>query len=257
MPTVSCRSRDRRDRHRRRRCRRALEPPAPGSARHAGCGNAQGRVRRPRARPAQPGVTIEPLAVRLTAENAQALIRNYDVVADGSDSFATRHAVGDACLALGKPLVSAAIGSFEGQIATFRGHLPDAPCYRCYVPQHPSRVEGTCADVGVIGALAGIVGSMQALEVVREIVGFGVGLAGRLMIFDALDMRCRTLTLARIRIARRAASEAGRDHPEREPACPRACRPQSGVRSRSAWPDRHRLRPRSVGDGFAARRVLA
>lgn len=144
-----------------------------------------------------PGVTIEPLAVRLTAENAQALIRNYDVVADGSDSFATRHAVGDACLALGKPLVSAAIGSFEGQIATFRGHLPDAPCYRCYVPQHPSRVEGTCADVGVIGALAGIIGSMQALEVVREIVGFGVGLAGRLMIFDALDMRCRTLTLAK------------------------------------------------------------
>lgn len=144
-----------------------------------------------------PDVVIELHAVRLTAENAQALIRNYDVVADGSDSFATRHALGDACLAQKKPLISAAIGSFEGQIATFRGHLPGEPCYRCYVPQLPSQQEGTCAEIGVIGALAGIVGSMQALEVVREIVGFGTGLAGRLMIFDALDMRCRTLTLAR------------------------------------------------------------
>lgn len=144
-----------------------------------------------------PDVTIERHATRLDVQNAQALIETYDIVADGSDSFATRHAVGDACLALNKPLVSAAIGSFEGQIATFRGHMPGEPCYRCYVPAPPSQAEGTCADVGVIGALAGIVGSMQALEVIREIVGFGTGLAGRLTIFDALDMRSRTLALTK------------------------------------------------------------
>ncbi len=153
-----------------------------------------------------PDVTVHQHTVRLSTENARELIAGYDIVADGSDSFATRHAVGDACLALGKPLVSAAIGSFEGQVATFRGHLANEPCYRCYVPESPAQAPGTCADEGVIGALAGIIGSLQALEVVREIVGFGTGLAGRLMIVDALDMRCRTLALAK------------------DPQCP-ACRP--------------------------------
>ncbi len=144
-----------------------------------------------------PDVAVTARPVRLDAANAAALLAGHDVVADGSDSFATRLAVADACLALRIPLVSAAVGPFDGQLATFRGWEADRPCYRCYVGDAPGRDDTSCADQGVLGALTGILGAMQALEVIREITGFGPTLAGRLLLFDALAMRMRTLALAK------------------------------------------------------------
>lgn len=142
-----------------------------------------------------PDVRIEPHAARLTACNAAGLVGAYDLVADGSDSFATRLAVADAALLARKPLVSAAVGPFEGQLALFRGWEADQPCYRCYVGAAQDRAGETCAEQGVLGALTGVLGALQALEVIRAIVGFGEGLAGRLLLFDALSMRMRTVTL--------------------------------------------------------------
>jgi molybdopterin-synthase adenylyltransferase len=142
-----------------------------------------------------PDITVVQHTERLTPDNAAALIDGYDIVADGSDSFATRFAVNAACVALGKTLVSAAVGKFEGQLATFKGHDPQLPCYRCFVRDAPGGAERSCAEAGIIGALTGVMGSLQALEVVREIVGFGDSMAGRLMIYDAMTARVRTLAL--------------------------------------------------------------
>ena len=142
-----------------------------------------------------PDCAVEPLAVRLDADNAADLLAGADVVADGTDSFAARLAVADAAHALRMPLVSAAIGPFEGQLATFRGWEADKPCYRCLVGEARDRPGRSCADVGVLGALAGAMGALQALEVVRELVGFGEGLAGRLMVHDALAGRSRIVSL--------------------------------------------------------------
>jgi molybdopterin/thiamine biosynthesis adenylyltransferase len=145
-----------------------------------------------------PGVTIEPHAVRLTAANAKALIGAFDIVADGSDNFDTRFLVNDTCFALGKTLVSAAVTEFEGQLATFKPHDKSAPypCYRCLFPEPPP--PGTvpnCSETGVIGAAAGVMGSLAALEVLKEIGGFGESLAGRLLIYEALSARFRTVIL--------------------------------------------------------------
>ena len=140
-------------------------------------------------------VRIEPHAVRLTEANAAGLIGGYDLVADGSDSFATRLAVADAAHRLRKPLVSAAVGPFDGQLSVFRGWEADQPCYRCWVGAAVDRDGETCADQGVLGALAGVMGSLQALEVIRAITGFGDGLAGRMLLFDALSFRMRTVML--------------------------------------------------------------
>ena len=146
-----------------------------------------------------PHVTVEQHRVRLTAENALALIGGYDIVADGSDNFATRYLVADACFLAGKPLVTAALGPFDGTLTTIRAHERNAdgkpnPTYRCLFPEPPP--PGTvpaCAEAGILGALAGIVGSMAALEVIREIVGFGESLVGRLIMIDARAMRFETL----------------------------------------------------------------
>ncbi len=145
-----------------------------------------------------PGVKIETHAVRLTAENARDLIAAYDIVADGSDNFDTRFLVNDTCFALGKTLVFAAVTEFEGQLATFKAHDKSAPhpCYRCLFPEPPA--PGTvpnCSETGVIGAAAGVMGSLAALEVLKEITGIGEGLAGRLLIYEALCARFRTVTL--------------------------------------------------------------
>jgi len=146
-----------------------------------------------------PDVRVTGLTLRLTMDNANALLAGHDVVADGSDSFATRLAVADAAFALRIPLVSAAVGPFEGHLATFRGWEAALPCYRCYVgdaANGPADGEAlTCADTGMLGALTGVMGSLQALEIIREIVGFGTSLAGRLLLYDALGARMRTLTL--------------------------------------------------------------
>ena len=136
-----------------------------------------------------PGVTIAPHPVRLTAENARALIGAYDIVADGSDNFETRFLVNDTCFALGKTLVSSAVTEFEGQLATFKAHdrAGAYPCYRCLFPAPPP--PGTvpsCSETGVLGAAAGVMGSLAALEVLKEITGIGESLAGRLLIYEAL-----------------------------------------------------------------------
>jgi adenylyltransferase/sulfurtransferase len=117
------------------------------------------------------------------------------VVVDGCDNFATRLAVADAALALRIPLVSAALGRFEGQLAIYRGWEADKPCYRCFVGDDPDRPEVSCADQGVLGALTGVVGSLAAMEAMRLLTGFGEDMAGKLLLIDALALRFRTLAL--------------------------------------------------------------
>src|SRR2546421_3461194 len=146
-----------------------------------------------------PHVAVEAHAVRLAAANALDLVARYDLVADGSDNFATRYLVSDACFFAKKPLVTAAVGTFDGTLTTIRAHERDAdgrpnPTYRCLFPEPPP--PGTvpaCAEAGILGALTGVLGSLMALEVVREIVGFGEGPVGRLLMFDARAMRFETL----------------------------------------------------------------
>ena len=142
-----------------------------------------------------PDVTVEPRAVRLDAGNAAALIAGADVVLDGCDNFATRLAVADPALTAHIPLVSAAVGQFEGQLAVFRGWEADKPCYRCWVGNDPDRPEVSCADQGVLGAMTGVLGSLAAIEAIRAIVAFGHDPAGTLLLVDALAFRFRTLTL--------------------------------------------------------------
>jgi len=145
-----------------------------------------------------PGVRIETHALRLTQDNAAALFAGYDIIADGSDNFETRFLVNDTAFAAKKTLVSAAVTEFEGQLATFKAHDGVSPCYRCLFrdPPPPGTVP-SCSEAGVLGAAAGVMGSLQALEVLKEIAGFGVGLAGRLLVYDALTARFRTIALPR------------------------------------------------------------
>jgi molybdopterin-synthase adenylyltransferase len=147
-----------------------------------------------------PHVAVETHATRLSASNALDLIGRYDIVADGSDNFATRYLAADACYFAKKPLVTAAVGIFDGTLTTIRAHergkdgTPN-PSYRCLFPEPPP--PGTvpaCAEAGILGALTGVVGSLMALEVIREIVGFGEGLVGRLLMLDARSLRFETLT---------------------------------------------------------------
>lgn len=146
-----------------------------------------------------PHVRIERHALRVTTDNVRDLVRGYDIVADGSDNFATRYLMSDACFYEGKPLVTAAVGPFDASLTTLRPFETNAdgrpnPTYRCLFPEPPEPgAVPTCAEAGVLGALTGIVGSMMALEVIREIVGFGEGLVGRLLLFDARAMRFETL----------------------------------------------------------------
>lgn len=145
-----------------------------------------------------PDVQVVRHALRLDASNALDLVGAYDVIADGSDNFATRFLLNDACYFARRPLVSAAIGEFEGQLATWKAHTGTCPCYRCLFPAPPpAGTVPNCTEAGVLGALAGVMGSLQAVEVVKEILGLGTSLAGRLMIYDALDARTRTLKIPR------------------------------------------------------------
>lgn len=137
-----------------------------------------------------PNTTVETHPVWLNAANAEAVVSGYDLVLDGTDDFATRFAVSDACLAQDKPLVSGALGRWTGQVGVFHGQ----PCYRCLVPDVPPDAE-TCALVGVVGALAGVIGSMMALEAVKLITGAGQPLSGRLLIYDALAGETRTVRI--------------------------------------------------------------
>jgi molybdopterin/thiamine biosynthesis adenylyltransferase len=149
-----------------------------------------------------PHVMVERHAVRITAGNALELISQYDLVIDGCDNFATRYLVSDACYFAQRPLVSGALGAFDAALTTLRPHERNAedqrnPSYRCLFPEPPPPGSiPACSEAGVLGALPGIVGSMMALEAIREIVGFGEGLVGRLMMIDARAMRFETLSYA-------------------------------------------------------------
>ncbi|HEX5999077.1 MAG TPA: molybdopterin-synthase adenylyltransferase MoeB [Hyphomicrobiaceae bacterium] len=149
-----------------------------------------------------PHVRVEAHDVRLTAANALELIGRYDLVADGSDNFATRYLVSDACCLAGKPLVFAAVGAFDGYLTTFKPFAKRAdgepyPTYRCVFPEPPPPgTVANCAEVGVLGAAVGVVGTLQAVEVLKEILGIGESLAGRLLLYDALSARFTEIALA-------------------------------------------------------------
>ncbi len=160
---------------------------------------------------------IEPHPARLDVGNALDLIGRYNIVADGSDNFATRFLVNDACYLAGKTLVSAAVTEFDGQLATFKAHDRGGahPCYRCLFPEPPpAGTAPSCSETGVLGAAAGVMGTLQALEVLKEILGIGDSLAGKLLIYDALATRFRNVRV------------------KPDPAC-RLCGPDPAIRDLS------------------------
>jgi len=157
-----------------------------------------------------PDVKLNVHPVRLNQQNVEALVGAYDLVADGSDNFDTRFLVNDACYFAKKTLVSAAVLRFDGQLSTFRPHL-GGPCYRCLYGEAPPDDVWTCSQVGILGAVAGVMGTLQASEVLKEILGLGESMDGRLMIFDALSTTSRIVKL------------------KRDPACP-LCGPNPTIR---------------------------
>lgn len=157
-----------------------------------------------------PHVRIVEHDMRLNAENAEATIGGYDIVADGSDNFDTRFLINDTCYRLKKTLVTAAILRFDGQLSTFKAHLgAPHPCYRCVFPEPPPPGSvPACSEAGVLGALGGVMGSLQALEVVKEILELGESLSGRLMLYDALRGDFRTVRLRRDPLCRTCGTES-------------------------------------------------
>jgi adenylyltransferase/sulfurtransferase len=145
------------------------------------------------------GIRIETHAVRLDAENAHDLVAGYDLVADGSDNFTTRYLLNDVCTELRKPLVAGALSPFEGQLSTFKAYLGDGhPCYRCLFrePPPPGLVP-RCEEAGILGAVAGVVGTLQAVEVLKEVLGLGDSLDGTLLLYDALRVRFHRIRIAK------------------------------------------------------------
>ncbi|MBY4638516.1 molybdopterin-synthase adenylyltransferase MoeB [Gluconacetobacter entanii] len=144
-----------------------------------------------------PGVTVDCHNIRLGPDNVRELVRGYDIVCDGCDNFATRYLLADACALERRTLVSAAVLRFEGQLSTFRPH-DGGPCYRCLYPSAPpAGMVPSCAQAGVFGAVTGVMGTLQATEVLKELLGIGEGLSGRLLVWDALAMRFHTIRLSR------------------------------------------------------------
>ncbi|MGB8654706.1 MAG: molybdopterin-synthase adenylyltransferase MoeB [Candidatus Acidiferrales bacterium] len=149
-----------------------------------------------RLRDLNPDIQIDTFETHLTSENALDILKDYDIIVDGTDNFPTRYLVNDACVLLGKPNVYGSIFRFEGQITIFG--YPDGPCYRCLYPEPPPPgLVPSCAEGGVLGVLPGIVGTIQAAETLKLIIGKGEPLVGRLLLFDALAMRFRELKIRR------------------------------------------------------------
>ncbi len=167
---------------------------AVGTAKVQSARNTAGRL--------NPHVLIEAHETRLTSANALVLISRYDIVADGSDNTQTRYLVADACYFAKRPLVFGAVGPFDGYVATFKPYERDCdgtpyPTYRCLFPEAPAPgTVSNCAEVGVLGAVVGVIGTLQATEVIKEIIGIGETLAGKLLIYDALGARFETLNVA-------------------------------------------------------------
>jgi adenylyltransferase/sulfurtransferase len=163
----------------------------------ADIGRSKGQAARDRVHEVNPDCHVEIFEEKITALNAGNLIGRFDIVADGCDNFETRFAVSDACMSAKKTLVSAAISGFSAQLSTFKPYLGNPhPCYHCLVPQMPER-EISCAQEGIIGPLAGVMGSMQALEVIKELLEIGASMSGSLLIMDALNMDIRKVALPR------------------------------------------------------------
>lgn len=151
-----------------------------------------------------PDVRMVPYAARLTAANATEVIGAFDLVVDGSDNFPTRYLLNDACYLLDKPLITAALLRFEGQMFTFKrraappGAAPPTPCYRCVFPTAPSAdLVPRCEQAGILGALCGVMGSLQAVEVLKELLALGDSLAGNMLLYDALGPTFRKIKLMR------------------------------------------------------------
>jgi len=142
-----------------------------------------------------PDIAVTAVPERIGRDNAERLLAGADLAIDGSDTFETRLIVADAALALKIPLVSASVAGFEGQLAVFRGWEADKPCYRCLVGADPGLPEQSCADQGILGALAGVMGSLAAMEAIRCVTGFGEDSAGKLLLVDALGLRLRSIDL--------------------------------------------------------------
>ena len=146
-----------------------------------------------------PEVRVVPQRTRLDASNVAALLRGYDLVLDGSDNFKTRYLLNDACYFAKVPLVSAALLRFDGQISTFKAYLAGHnPCYRCLFPEAPpADLIPRCEEAGIFGAVAGVVGSLQAVEALKELLGLGEGLSGSLLIYDGLGAEFRKIKIPR------------------------------------------------------------
>jgi adenylyltransferase/sulfurtransferase len=164
-----------------------------------------------------PEVKVETWPARLTADNALDIVGRYDLVADGTDNFATRFLINDACYLTRRPLVSAALLRFDGQISVFKAHLGSPhPCYRCLFPEPPPPdLIPRCEEAGILGAVAGVVGTLQATEVLKEVLDLGETLSGSLLIYDALSTTFRKIKL------------------RRDDACP-LCGPQATIHDLSA-----------------------
>ncbi len=145
-----------------------------------------------------PDVKIVRHPVRLNVENVRELIKDYDLVADGCDNFPTKFLLNDACYLMQKPLVAAALGRFEGQLSTFRAYEDEKPCYRCIFPEPPPAGSiPNCAETGTLGLVAGVMGTLQGIEVVKELLGIGQSMTGQLLIYDALDTTFRKIKVRR------------------------------------------------------------
>ena len=142
-----------------------------------------------------PHVETVAVPLRLDADNVDALLAGHDLIIDGCDSFATRLLVADAALACQVPLLSGAVGPYDGQVALFKGHDPALPCYRCFVGSPQDQPDRNCAATGVLGALTGVIGSLMALEAIRELSGYAPSSAGSLLLFDARAGRFRSIAL--------------------------------------------------------------
>ena len=146
-----------------------------------------------------PEVKIETHALRLDEGNAAALVGQYDLVADGSDNFTTRYLLNDVCYRLKKPLIGAALSPFDGQLSTFKAYLgPPHPCYRCLFREAPPPDSvPRCETAGILGAIAGVMGTLQATEVLKELLGIGESLSGTLLVYDALRAGFHSIKLPR------------------------------------------------------------
>lgn len=164
-----------------------------------------------------PDVKVEVWRTRLAVDNALDIIGRYDVVADGTDNFATRFLINDACFFARRTLVSAALLRFDGQISVFKAHLgAPHPCYRCLFPEPPpADLIPRCEEAGILGAVAGVVGTLQATEVLKEILGLGESLSGGLVVYDALSTTFRKIKI------------------RRDATCP-LCGPQASIKDLSA-----------------------